>query len=171
MTARAYSHILVPTDLSPDRRRAYRVALATAAGTDAVVTLLHVAPMPFAMTDDEYRGMDAFRLIHRAAERRPGGRLSREVILAQNAAIEDRLRAEVTSAEAGNVRVRCAARRGDPEEEIARFVREADVDLIIMDDSPPGPLPRLGRSLAERLAKNVPAEVVRVAARPRAVAS
>lgn len=162
MSDRVYSHVLVPTDFKPDRRAAYRVALALASGTGATVTLLHVAPMPGRESEGEYLGLDAIRLMHHAADGWRGRRPSPEAIVAENADLENRLRGEVPSHEAGAVRVRSVLRRGELDAELLRFVQETGVDLIVVTDSPPGFLPRLGRSLADRLARETSVEVVRV---------
>ena len=162
MIDRVYSHILVPTDFHPDRRAAYRVALAAASGTGATGTLLHVAPMPTGEEEDEYLGLDAIRLMHRSAEGRSKLAETAESITAANAELENRLRAEVPSHQAGAVRVQCVARRGEVAAEVRRFVREAKVDLLVVTDSPPGLFPTFGRKLADRLAHDMPAEVVRV---------
>lgn len=162
MSDRMYSHILVPTDFHPDRQAAYRVALAAASGTGATVTLLHVAPMPTREVEDEYRGLDAIRLMHRSAEGWGKAAETAETISAANAELENRLRAEVPSHQTGAVRIRSVVRRGEVAAEVRRFVREAKVDLLVVADSPPGLLPTFGRKLADRLTQDMTAEVVRV---------
>lgn len=162
MADRMYSHVLVPTDFKPDRRAAYRVALALASGTGATVTLLHVAPMPERESEGDYQGLDAIRLMHHAADGWRGWWPTPEAIAAENAELENRLRVEVASHQSGAVRVQSVLRRGHLDAELVRFVREGDVDLLVVTDSPSGFLPRLGRSLADRMARELSVEVVRV---------
>jgi nucleotide-binding universal stress UspA family protein len=163
MSDRLYSHVLVPTDFKPHRRAAYRVALAAAHGTGASVTLLHVAPMPVRETAEEFQGLDAIALMHHAARGWSGWGETAEVIAAENAELEGRLRAEIPPHDAGAVRVRYAVRRGEVAAEVARFVREGKVDLVVVGDNPPGLLPSFGRKLADQLLREVPVQVVRVA--------
>ncbi len=160
MTDRLYSHVLVPTDFGPGCRAAYRVALAAARGSGAAVSLLHVIPGP---TGDDYHGLDAIRLLHRAAERvgsdglLPAGELS-----AAEARCLDRLRAEIPAAAAGPTELRLEVRRGDVTAEVARYAAETDVDLIVAGGARPGLIPDLGFGLADRVARATPVEVVRV---------
>lgn len=163
MTDRWCSHILVPTDFQPHRRVAYRVALATAKGTGAVVTLLHVAPMPNReLEEQEFSGLDALRLMHRSAEQRWGSwKRPAEVIAAENAELETRLRAEITLPQSQPVRVNYVVCRGEVVPEVIRYARTGGVDLVVVAGSPPGLLPNLGRSLADRLSREVPVEVIR----------
>jgi hypothetical protein len=111
MTDRVYSHVLVPTDFDPACQAAYRLALATASGTGACVTLLHVAPMPVGEPEEQFRGLAAIQLMHHAADGWGGWRPSPEAIAAENAELGNRLRAEVPTHQAGPVQVRTPPRR------------------------------------------------------------
>jgi nucleotide-binding universal stress UspA family protein len=157
---RLYSHILVPTNFTPACREAYQVALAAAHGTNARVTLLHVLPEP---DPDEYTGMDAFRLLHRAAERRP---LSIRPPADDPEVIDEyirRLRAEVYPEWTGPVGLNFEVRRGDTVAEIANYAAANDVDLIVMvSDRPRRLLGGVGKSLADRLARATPVRIIRV---------
>lgn len=160
MTGQLYTHVLVPTDYSPASQAAYRVAFAAALGSGATVSLLHVIPEP---GEDEYRGLDAIRLLHRAAERIGAeGLIPPAVVADENARHLDRLRAEVHPDWVGPIDLRLEVRRGGVTEEVARYAAEEGVDLIVTGGSRPGLFPDFGRDLTGRLARVTPVKIVRV---------
>ncbi|AMV28887.1 Universal stress protein family protein [Gemmata sp. SH-PL17] len=160
MTEHLYSHVLVPTDFRAECRAAYRVAFAAALGSGATVSLLHVLP---AESEDEYQGLDAIRLLHRAAEHVSSGKPLPPANPAAARALQlERLRAEIHPEWIGPIELRLEVRTGDVVAEIARYADESAVDLIVMGGPRPGLFRGFGRSLADRLARATPVKVVRV---------
>jgi nucleotide-binding universal stress UspA family protein len=157
-----YAHVLVPTRFSPECRAAYRAAFAAARSSGAAVTLFHVLPPP---NPNEYSGLDAFRMLHLAAERKaPDENESVVQAAAERTRTIERLRAEVPKEWAGSVDVRFEVGRGLATSEIARHARATNADLIVVGGSRPGRLPGLSRHFADRLALATDVEIVRVIA-------
>lgn len=156
--AQLYDHILVPTDLTPRCREAYRVAFATALGSNARVSLLHVLPPP--LDQNECRGLDAVRLLHQAAG---GGRPHAHgpQSLAE-AAILARLRSEVHPEWAAAFELTVAVRHGEVAVEIASYTAEHGIDLIVLAGTRPGLLPKFRGRMADRLARLTPVKIIRI---------
>lgn len=160
MVDRLYEHILVPTDFRPGSREVFRAALALAESSNARLTLLHVLP---AEPDDEYAGLDAFRLLHRAAERNPM-RLTREnepapsLQTMENA--RKRLQTEFQTDRRYTIPVSYEVRWGDLVGEIVRFIRQAKVDLVAMESSRPSWM-RFS-STADQLARRTPVRILKI---------
>lgn len=155
MSEKLYRHVLVPTDLQPRSRAAYRLARAIALGSGAKVSLMHV--FPNAEPSDEYTGLDAIRLMHRAAERwKPRG----DSPETQQALAKHRqgLLAEFDPEAAGAVQPHTEFRWGDLLAEVAQFATAERVDLIVLVDSLS--FIGLGPRLSERIARATAAEVV-----------
>lgn len=166
MTPKPYTHLLVPTDFRPESQAAYRVAFTTARGCGARVTLLHVAPTPIiGLSDDEYQGLDAIRLMHRSAERWHLYEKTASAVTAENAELLTRLKAELPNTDGRPKDLRFEIRRGDVVEEIARYVRDFSADLIITTASPSGFRSLFSTRLVPRLARKLPkTEILRVTA-------
>lgn len=158
MVDQLYQHILVPTDFRPASREVYRAALALAQGSNARITLLHVLPVE---KEEEYIGLDAIRLMHRAAERMPM-RWDRDA--PPSPEIQEktlkRLQTEIHPDWQSAVRVSSELRSGDLVEEIVRFIDEANVDLVAMASSRPR-WARFG-STADRLARRTPVRIMKI---------
>lgn len=153
-----YKHILVPTNFQSKCQAAYRVALATALSSRAKVTFLHVLPPK---AEDEYQGLDAIRLMYRAADRRKGNWvLPPEEEAREHTLILERLRQEVPTGWANEVEVLLEVRRGDVASMVAQYAHEAEVDLIVTADKRPGLLPNLTGRLADRLARLTKAKLI-----------
>lgn len=157
-----YEHILVPTDFSPEAQEAYQVALVAARGSGARVSLLHVLPQP---SDEEYAGMDAFRLLHRAAERSKSWQTvsldpASDVV---NRCL-DRLQAEIHPECRESIDFNPVVRTGNVVEEIARFAKESQADLIVTGGSRRGRLGVMLPGVADRLTWATPVHVIRVTA-------
>lgn len=160
MTEHLYSHVLVPTDFRSECRAAYRVAFAAALGSGAAVSLLHVLPLG---GEPEYQGLDAIRLLHRAAEHVGRGKpLPTTDPAATRALYLERLRAEIHPEWVGPIELRLEVRTGDVVTEIAQYANESAVDLIVMAGARPGLFRRFARNRADRLARATPVKVARV---------
>lgn len=155
-----YRHILVPTNFGPTCQEAYRVALATALGSSAKLTLIHVLPRPI---PEDYHGMDAFRLLHAAADRQsfhPSPDQSQDANEIE--LYRKRLHAEVHPEWAGPIEFGYEVRRGDVLTEIASFISANHVDMVVMVSARRKFLPNLRPSAADRLARISPVKIVRV---------
>jgi nucleotide-binding universal stress UspA family protein len=160
MVERLYEHILVPTNFLSADRAAYRLALALAQPSQSRITLLHVIPEE---PDEAYSGLDAIKLMHRAAEggSSPLGR-ARKLTAERREALSARLRSELHSEWLGSLPVVTEVRSGDALDEIARAIEELQVDLVVLASPRPTWAPRFGRSVAERLARRTEAKIVTV---------
>lgn len=160
MVKHLYNHILVPTDFRPGSREAYRTAFALALGSNARVTLLHVRPP---REQDEYRGLDALRLLHLAADRQWANIGYRYDDTPQAlAACLRQLQAEVHPEWAGAIDLRTEVRSGDVAAEIARYARENEVDLIVTVGTRPSLLRVFRSRMADRVARLTPVKVLRI---------
>lgn len=158
MNETLYKHVLVPTNFHNKCQAAYRVALATALSSKARVTFLHVLPPK---AEEEYQGLDAIRLMYRAADRRKGNWvLPPEVEAKEHALTLERLRQEVPTGWANQVEVCLEVRRGDVPSMVAQYAHETEVDLIVTADKRPGLLPNLTGRLADRLARITKAKII-----------
>jgi nucleotide-binding universal stress UspA family protein len=160
MIDKLYNHILVPTDFRLTTREAYRVAFATALGCESQVSLLHVIPKE---DESEFKGMDAFRLLHQAAAR-SSNPLNRS-LQTESEMIDvhlDRLRNELHPEWMQSLEVNLAIRIGEAATEISQFIMENSVDLVVMVTSRPRWLKGLGWSLSEQIARTTKVKVVRV---------
>ncbi len=160
MSQRIYNRVLVPTDFRPVCREAYRTAFAIALASETPITLLHVLPPP---DPEAYRGLNAVRLLHLAAERS----MNKLATLPTNspealAACHGRLRAEIHPEWATAINLRTEVRCGKVVTEIARYAEEAGVDLIVMVGSRPGLLPPFSRRMADQVARFTPVKVLRI---------
>lgn len=160
MVDQLYEHILVPTNCQPADRAAYHLALALAQPSQSRITLLHVVPDE---PEDAYNGLDAIRLMHRAAERgsSPVGR-SRKLPAQQREALIARLKSELHAEWLGSLPVGAEVRSGEAVEEIALAAEELQVDLVVLASPRPSWAPRFGRTLADRLSRRIGAKIVTV---------
>ena len=163
MTDDRYKHVLVPTNFTPECRAACRAAFAAARASGATITLFHVLPPPTA----EYAGvsLDAFRMLHRAAERKSAYELgSPEQAAVDRARTVAKLREEIPKEWSDSLDVRYEVGRGNATSEVARFARAANADVIVVGGTRPGRLPSLVRCFADRLALATPVKIIRVLA-------
>lgn len=137
----AMSHLLVPTDFRPASREAVRLALEMAFGSWTRVTLLHVIP------EEPLYGLDAIGYLHRiltpdasgrCAGTRPECDWSRPEADPGSDAILERLERELHPEWRRSLAIRTVVRRGDVATEIGRYVREEEVDLIVIGVDRPG---------------------------------
>jgi len=156
-----YKHVLVPTNFTPECRAAYRTAFAAARASGATVTLFHVLPPP--TSEFAGNGLDAFRMLHRAAERKSAYEQSTpEQAAAERSRAVSKLQNEISKEWSDSVEVRFEVGRGNAISEIARFIRSSNADVIVVGGSRPGRLPSLVRCFADRLALATPVKIVRV---------
>lgn len=154
-------HLLVPTNFRPAARWALQRALQLAQREETRITLLHVSEVRAAWR--ETTGLDAFEMLHRALllpeAMFPGiaAAASHETLLRLRAL--ERLQRELHPDWRDSVDVRLAWRGGGVIEQILQFAREEQVDAIVLGKRR-SRWPKLWPSLADRIQKGAPCEVI-----------
>lgn len=128
-----YSHILIPTNFDPRERSAIRLGLEMAAVHRAKVTVLHV--LPGSARSPSVHWLDAIDNLYDAlsrSKRRPGENNNLDAIERTRQEIFSFLTREVHRDLACDKKLTVECRIGDVANEIARYVDDNAVDLVVL---------------------------------------
>lgn len=138
-THRDYSHILVPTEMSPRELPALQLGLQIAAASKAPLTLLHVLPNDMVAPTGAERSssmhwLEAIDNLHEAMSPERNARTRDRVKLIEETRLKlaAYLKQHVPNRLRDQVEIRFECTLGDTTDEIVRFAEMRSVDLLVM---------------------------------------
>ncbi len=156
-----YRHVLVPSGLEPRDQEALTLGLRMAAAHGAKATVLHIVPP--VESAGSMHWLDAIEALHRVMKE-PQGHVdpAQDVYGAEriHARLKQQLQSTTSPELRSRVEVRTAFRVGDVVDQIARYVAENDVDLVIVSSATAGSWRALWSSRVQQLLQQVPARVI-----------